>query len=80
MDEAYAGRGEEGKEFVISMVIAVGTTNRERMGEVERGSSRVFRGRAMGALGAAVAKEDIVGSSLGEGVLLTTSVLSLVAT
>ncbi len=60
MDEAYAGRGEEGKEFVMFMVIAVGTTNRERMGEVERGSSRVFKGRAMMGLDAAVAKEDIV--------------------
>lgn len=67
LDEAYAGRGAEGKEFVMFMVIAVGTTNRERMGEVERGSSRVFRGRAMMGLEAAVAREDIVGSTSFNG-------------
>ncbi len=63
MDEAYAGRGEEGKEFVLFMVIAVGTTNRERLGEVERGASKVFRGRALMGLSVAVAREDIVGGA-----------------
>ena len=63
MEEAYAGRGEEGKEFVMFMVIAVGTTNRERIGEVERGSSRVWRARAMGAMQKAMAREDIVSPS-----------------
>ena len=69
MDEAYARneRGEQGddeewsrKEFVLFMVVAMGTTNRERLGEVERGSSRVFRERAMEGLAAATGKEDIV--------------------
>jgi hypothetical protein len=49
-----------GKEFVLFMVIAIGTTNKERMGEVERGTSKVFRSRAMLGLTAAVSKEDIV--------------------
>ena len=50
----------QGKEFVMFMVIAIGTTNRERMGELERGSSRVFRDRAMGGLQVATGREDIV--------------------
>ncbi|WWD17882.1 hypothetical protein CI109_102326 [Kwoniella shandongensis] len=49
-----------GKEFILFMVIAIGTTNRERMGEVEKGSSRVFKKRAMMGLSAAVAREDIL--------------------
>lgn len=50
----------KGKEFILFMVIAIGTTNRERMGEVERGSSKVFRDRAMKGLQAAISREDIV--------------------
>ncbi|WVF70470.1 hypothetical protein IAT40_005260 [Kwoniella sp. CBS 6097] len=49
-----------GKEFLFFMVIAIGTTNRERMGEVEKGSSMVFRRRAMYGLHAAVSREDIL--------------------
>ena len=58
--ESIAGQG-----FVIFMVIAVGTTNRERLGEVERGSSRAYRARAMQGLAAATSKEDIVGGCGG---------------
>ncbi|KAK8865930.1 hypothetical protein IAR55_001079 [Kwoniella newhampshirensis] len=54
------GEMTAGKEFILFMVIAIGTTNRERMGEVEKGSSRVFRRRAMMGLYAAVAREDIL--------------------
>ncbi|WVQ97446.1 hypothetical protein IAU59_004559 [Kwoniella sp. CBS 9459] len=63
---AYNGGNDEeaeiwaGKEFLFFMVIAIGTTNRERMGEVEKGSSMVFRRRAMYGLPAAVSKEDIL--------------------
>ena len=73
MDEAYRNasgrrslsgveeeRVRQGKDFVLFMVIAIGTTNRERMGDVERGASRVFRDRAMGGLSAAIGNEDIV--------------------
>ncbi|OCF42302.1 hypothetical protein I317_03922 [Kwoniella heveanensis CBS 569] len=49
-----------GKEFLFFMVLAIGTTNRERLGEVEKGSSMVFRRRAMYGLHIAVSREDIL--------------------
>ncbi|WWC58723.1 uncharacterized protein I303_101267 [Kwoniella dejecticola CBS 10117] len=49
-----------GKEFVFFMVIAIGTTNRERLGEVEKGSSKTYKERAFSSLQAAVGKEDIL--------------------
>ena len=51
---------QQGKEFIIFMVIALGTTNKERLGEVERGYSKQFKQRALASFGAAVAREDIV--------------------
>jgi hypothetical protein len=62
-DESWSGEDRQlvpGKEFVLFMVIAIGMTNRERMGEMERGTSKVFHSRAMQGLSVAVAKEDIV--------------------
>ncbi|WWC66271.1 uncharacterized protein I206_100172 [Kwoniella pini CBS 10737] len=49
-----------GKEFIFFMVIAIGTTNRERLGEVDKGSSRVYKERAFSSLQAAVGKEDLL--------------------
>ncbi|WVR05894.1 hypothetical protein IAU60_002920 [Kwoniella sp. DSM 27419] len=49
-----------GKEFLFFMVIAIGTTNQERLGEAEKGSSRAYKARAMQSLHAAVAKEDLL--------------------
>ncbi|WVQ85572.1 hypothetical protein IAT38_007738 [Cryptococcus sp. DSM 104549] len=64
----WAGKGDgeaeaearAGKEFVFFMVLAIGTTNRERMGEVPRGSSIEYRNRALQGLYAAVGKEDFL--------------------
>ncbi|ORX35941.1 fungal-specific transcription factor domain-domain-containing protein [Kockovaella imperatae] len=49
-----------GKEFTFFMVIAIGTTNRERVGEAVRGASKEFRQRAMRGLPYAVAREDML--------------------
>ena len=50
-----------GREFIFFMVLAIGTTNRERLGEAARGASKEYRQRAMRGLPYAVAREDIVG-------------------
>ena len=60
MDDAYASHGQERNDFVLLMVIAIGTTNQERIGQSERGASKVFGERAMTRLSAAVAREDVV--------------------
>ncbi|WVW82313.1 hypothetical protein I302_104319 [Kwoniella bestiolae CBS 10118] len=49
-----------GKEFLLFMVIAIGTTNKERTGEVEKGFSKVYKDRAFASLQAAVGREDIL--------------------
>ncbi|WRT64142.1 uncharacterized protein IL334_001071 [Kwoniella shivajii] len=49
-----------GKEFILFMVVAIGTTNKERMGEVEKGSSKIYKQRAFLSLNAAVGREDIL--------------------
>ena len=48
------------KEFIFFMVVAIGTTHRERVGEAERGASKTFRRTALSGLPYAVAREDIV--------------------
>jgi hypothetical protein len=53
-----------GKQFMLFMVLAMGTTNKERMGEVERGSSKIFKARAMRDLSAAVGHEDLVSENI----------------
>ncbi|CAD6574596.1 MAG: hypothetical protein TREMPRED_001181 [Tremellales sp. Tagirdzhanova-0007] len=60
MDDAYASHGQERNDFVLLMVIAIGTTNQERIGQSERGASKVFGERAMTRLSAAVAREDVL--------------------
>ncbi|ORY31767.1 fungal-specific transcription factor domain-domain-containing protein [Naematelia encephala] len=47
------------KGFTVFMVIAIGTNNMERLGEVDRRSSRYYGREAMKVFNAAVSKEDI---------------------
>ncbi|OCF55457.1 hypothetical protein L486_06940 [Kwoniella mangroviensis CBS 10435] len=48
------------KEFLLFMVIAIGTTNKERTGEAEKGSSKIYKDRAFSSFRAALGKEDIL--------------------
>ncbi|WWC86261.1 uncharacterized protein L201_001134 [Kwoniella dendrophila CBS 6074] len=47
------------KEFILFMTIAIGSTSKERLGEVEKGSTKHHKVRALAILPSAVAKEDI---------------------
>lgn len=63
VDEAQGGETAKGKEFNAYMVIAIGSLGREGA-ELDGGSAKAYKDKALGMFSAAAGQEDIVSRNL----------------